>query len=90
MKTLPLRDLVRKPTSVKKLTSRGQSVRITDNGKPLWIVQPDTTRNEEDEDGRKKISASWEEYWEEFLASVPEPKRGKSAAQVLLDARGDY
>jgi hypothetical protein len=40
MKSMPLRQLLREPTRVKGITRTGQSVQITDNGRPLWIVQP--------------------------------------------------
>ncbi len=40
MKTIPLRQLLREPVKVKRLTRAGQSVRVTDNGKPLWVIQP--------------------------------------------------
>lgn len=41
MKTLPLRDLLRQPSKVKKLTAAGHEVRVTDRGKPLWVLKPD-------------------------------------------------
>lgn len=40
MKTIPLRSLLREPVKVKRLTRAGQSVQVTDNGKPLWVIQP--------------------------------------------------
>ena len=40
MKTIPLRSLLREPVKVKRLTRSGQSVQVTDNGKPLWVIQP--------------------------------------------------
>ncbi len=40
MKTIPLRTLVREPLKVKRLTGAGQAVTVTDNGKPLWVLQP--------------------------------------------------
>lgn len=40
MKTIPLRSLLRAPLKVKRLTRSGQSVQVTDNGKPLWVIQP--------------------------------------------------
>jgi len=32
MKTIPLRNLLREPVKVKRLTRSGQSVQVTDNG----------------------------------------------------------
>jgi len=40
MKSIPLRSLLREPVKVKRLTRSGQSVQVTDNGKPLWVIQP--------------------------------------------------
>lgn len=47
MKTVPLRNLLREPLKVKRLTRAGQSVQITDNGKPLWVIQPAARRENE-------------------------------------------
>jgi antitoxin (DNA-binding transcriptional repressor) of toxin-antitoxin stability system len=38
MKTVPLRQLVREPLKIKRLTKAGHKVQVTDNGKPLWII----------------------------------------------------
>ena len=40
MKTVTLRTLVRDPRKVKRLTRGGVTVEVTDNGKPLWLIQP--------------------------------------------------
>lgn len=40
MKTISLRSLVREPIKVKRMTRAGKAVQVTDNGKPLWILQP--------------------------------------------------
>ena len=40
MKTISLRTLVREPRKVKRITRTGASVQVTDNGLPLWILQP--------------------------------------------------
>jgi hypothetical protein len=40
VKTIPLRQLVREPLKVKRWTRSGQSVQITDQGKPLWVISP--------------------------------------------------
>ena len=88
MKTLPLRDLMRRPTTVKKLTAKGESVRITDNGKPLWVLSPDNTSAEEDA-AQEKARHEWmDEYFKELLATEPQP--GKSAAQIVIESRDRY
>jgi hypothetical protein len=48
MKSLPLRELLRHPANVKRLTNAGQSVLITDNVKPLWVVGPAATSTLQD------------------------------------------
>jgi hypothetical protein len=40
VKTIPLRSLLREPVKVKRLTRSGHTVQVTDNGKPLWVIQP--------------------------------------------------
>ena len=54
MKTIPLRNLLREPIKVKRLTRSGQSVQVTDNGKPLWVIQP-ALREEDDEERARAI-----------------------------------
>ena len=49
MKTMPLRQLLREPAKVKGITRTGQSVQITDNGHPLWIVRPALAESENPE-----------------------------------------
>lgn len=51
MKTLPLRTLLRDPLKVKRITKGGASVRITDNGKRLWLLQPDVEEKVDDDRG---------------------------------------
>lgn len=88
MKSLPLRELMRHPSTVKKLTASGQSVRITDNGKPLWVVQPDREAGEADE-AKEKARQDWmDEYFKELLAE--EPQKGKSVAEIVSESRDRY
>jgi len=47
-----LRKLLREPLKVKRLTRGGQSVQVTDNGKPLWVIQPAATEKNEAERAR--------------------------------------
>ena len=48
MKTVTLRTLVREPIKVKRWTRAGSSVQVTDNGKPLWVIQPALTAADEE------------------------------------------
>ena len=87
MKTLPLRDLMRHPATVKTLTAKGQSVRITDNGKPLWVVSP-APDDSEDDAAREQARHDWmDKHLEELLAETPLTK--VSVVQTLIDARGN-
>ena len=52
MSRIPLRSLLREPVKVKRLTRSGQSVQVTDNGKPLWVVQPAAQEKEDPERAR--------------------------------------
>ena len=88
MTTLPLRELMRHPTAVKKLTAQGESVRITDNGKPLWVLTPDRETEETDE-AKEQARQEWmDKYFEELLAE--EPQVGKPIAQLVIESRGEY
>jgi hypothetical protein len=49
MKTVTLRTLMREPLKVKRITRTGKPVQITDNGEPLWILQPAQTTAGEQE-----------------------------------------
>ena len=90
MKTFPLRDLVRSPKAVKKLTASGESVRITDNGHPLWLVSPapdEATGDAKSEAARKK----WmDEYFAELLAEPLPPPSVPSLACIVLDSRRNF
>ena len=47
MKTITLRSLLREPRKVKCLTRAGNSVKVTDKGQPLWVIQPAVTKDDE-------------------------------------------
>lgn len=81
MKTLPLRELMRRPGEVKKLTARGQVVTITDHGDPLWVIHPVATGALVDAERDAAIER-------ELEALLAEKRRGVSLAKVVLDSRG--
>lgn len=49
MKSIPLWQLLREPIKVKRITRSGQSVQITEHGRPLWILQPVTSSGDDPE-----------------------------------------
>ena len=75
MKTIPLRSLLREPLKVKRLTGAGQSVQVTDNGKPLWVIRP--AAREEDEEARARAI---DELLDEALRA---PRSKISLSEVL-------
>lgn len=79
MRTIPLRQLVREPLKVKRWTRSGQSVQVTDSGKPLWVIQP-VIPEEKDEARARAI----DELLDEALRS---PRSPVSAAALLEDSR---
>ena len=79
MKTIPLRSLLREPIKVKRLTRSGQSVQVTDNGKPLWVIRP-APQEEEDPERARAI----DELLEEALRA---PRSPVSAAALLEASR---
>jgi hypothetical protein len=79
MKTIPLRSLLREPVKVKRLTRSGQSVQVTDNGKPLWVIKP-AAQEEEDAERARVI--------DELLdAALRAPRSPVSAAALLEVSR---
>jgi hypothetical protein len=83
MKSLPLRELLRQPARVKKLTAAGHEVRVTDRGRPLWVIQADKAAAGET---ATQGSDDDEAFWRELLDT---PKSGlPSACQLLIDSRG--
>ena len=42
-----MRTLIREPFKVKRITRTGKPVQVTDNGVPLWIIQPVATKADE-------------------------------------------
>lgn len=46
VKSISLRTLVREPLKVKRMTRAGQTVQVTDNGEPLWILHPAVRRED--------------------------------------------
>ena len=87
MKTLPLRELLRRPTLVKQITAKGDSVRVTDNGKALWVVMPDAGELPVDEQDEAARSEWIEAYFDELMA-VP-AMVGPALSDLILESRGD-
>ena len=79
MKTVTLRTLVRQPLKVKRWTRTGESVRVTDSGEPLWILQPADTAPDEEERRRTTV-----QILDEVLRERPSQV---SAARLLEDSR---
>jgi hypothetical protein len=79
MKSIPLRQLLREPTKVKRITGAGRSVQITDNGRPLWIVQP-AIAGRNDPERARAIDALLDEVLCETVSSV-------SLSKMVKDGR---
>ena len=80
LKTISLRTLVREPLKVKRMTRAGQSVQVTDNGEPLWILQPANGTDTDEAERRRAI--------DEILDEVLREKPSKiSAARLLEESR---
>ena len=80
MKTISLRTLVREPLKVKRITRAGKSVQVTDNGNPLWILQPAHGTDADEERRRQEI--------EEELAEVLRGPRSKiPLSKIVLESR---
>jgi len=80
MMTISLRTLVREPRKVKRITRTGKSVQVTDNGKPLWILQP---ANGTEADEAERLRAT-DELLEEVLRQKPSKI---SLSELVLESR---
>ena len=79
MKTIPLRRLLREPIKVKRWTHAGQTVQITDNGKPLWVLQPAAS-----EENKKERARAIDELLDE-VSRLPRSKI--SLSKILEESR---
>jgi antitoxin (DNA-binding transcriptional repressor) of toxin-antitoxin stability system len=77
MKSIPLRSLLREPVKVKRLTRSGQSVQVTDNGKPLWVIQPAAQEKEDDPERARAI--------DELLDEALRAPRSKISLSEILE-----
>lgn len=80
MKTISLRTLVREPRKVKRMTRAGETVQVTDNGHPLWVLQPANDTADDEERRRREI----DELLDEVLREKPSRI---SAAKLLEESR---
>jgi hypothetical protein len=80
MKTISLRTLLREPLKVKRMTRAGQSIQITDNGQPLWILQ---SANGTDKNDTERVRAI-DELLDELLREKPSTI---SLSKLILDSR---
>lgn len=80
MKTISLRTLVREPLKAKRITRAGRSVQVTDNGKPLWILQPAQGTAADEAERRRAI--------DEILDDVLRERPSKvSLSKLVLESR---
>ncbi len=77
MKTISLRTLVREPLKVKRMTRAGKPVQVTDNGKPLWILQSANGTESDEAERRRAI--------DEILDEVLKEKPSKISLSKILD-----
>jgi hypothetical protein len=80
MTTISLRTLLRDPRKVKRITRTGKVVQVTDNGKPLWLVQPASGTDADEAQRRREI----DEIFDEVLRGRPSTI---SAARLLEESR---
>jgi antitoxin (DNA-binding transcriptional repressor) of toxin-antitoxin stability system len=87
MPTLPLRDLLRQPSKVKRLTRAGHVVRITDRGVPLWDLQPVHVPEQDQSDAELRRAA--DEIFADLLAEKPLPTHPGSVpiSEVVIKSR---
>ncbi|MBM3890563.1 MAG: hypothetical protein FJ388_15735 [Verrucomicrobia bacterium] len=79
MKTIPLRQLVREPVKVKRWTRGGQTVRVTDDGEPLWLIQRDP-----EDHGHEERKEAVERDLDELLR---QPQSRVSLSRLIKESR---
>jgi hypothetical protein len=80
MTTISLRTLLREPVKVKRLTHAGQPVQVTDNGQPLWILQPAGGTVADAEQRRREIEG-------ELTEVLREPSSRMPLSRIVLESR---
>jgi hypothetical protein len=80
MNTISLRTLLREPLKVKRMTRAGKSVQVTDNGEPLWMIQPAEGTAADSERRRQEIEA-------ELAEVLRGPRSRISLSKVVLESR---
>ncbi len=80
MKTISLRTLVREPLKVKRITRTGKSVQVTDNGAPLWILQPAGGTPADEESRRREIDGLLDEVLRGPRSKIP-------LSKIVLESR---
>lgn len=80
MKSITLRTLLREPLKVKRMTRAGKALQVTDNGEPLWILQPTNGTATDEAERRRAI--------DEILDEVLRVKPSKiSLSKIVLESR---
>lgn len=80
MKTISLRTLVREPLKVKRITRAGRSVQVTDNGEPLWILQPAQGTQADEHRHRREMEAELDEVLRGPRSKIP-------LSKIVLESR---
>lgn len=80
MTTISLRTLLRDPRRVKRMTRTGKAVQVTDNGQPLWVLQPANGNDSDEAQRRRDIEAIFEEVLNEKPSKI-------SLSKILDDSR---
>jgi antitoxin (DNA-binding transcriptional repressor) of toxin-antitoxin stability system len=80
MKTISLRTLVRETLKVKRMTRTGQPVQVTDNGEPLWILQPAYGTGADEKERRRAIDKIMDEVLREKPSKI-------SLSRILDESR---
>jgi hypothetical protein len=79
MKSIPLRQLLREPARVKRITRAGQSLQVTDRGRALWILRPATGQADSPERAQ-----AIDELLDEVLR---EPASSPALSKLVKDGR---
>ena len=80
MKSVTLRTLVREPLKVKRITRSGRPVQVTDNGAPLWVLQPAGGTQADEAERRRAIDEILDEVLREKSSRI-------SLSKIVLESR---
>ena len=80
MKSVTLRTLLRQPIKVKRMTRTGAPVQVTDDGEPLWVLQPIANTRQTEAERQREIEQELTSVLRTIKSPVP-------LSEVIINSR---